>query len=195
MNNAEKNKFNGVGENEIILKIIHRNWFDIASQYFLIFFVAVIFFAAVYMYPLLFSQFQDPQYSALLLFIEDTFILAIWIYSFLIWIDYYFDVWIVTNERIINIEQKGLFMRKMSEAKYSKIQDISVEVTGFLQTIIGYGDVRVQTAGELENIVFRKVSNPYEIKNMIANAQKENEKNNTDNLGEMLSDKLNSKGL
>lgn len=195
MNSAEKNKFNGVGENEIIFKIIHRNWFNIVSQYFFIFFAAGIFFGAIFVYPLLFPQFQESQYNILFYFIENTFVLALWVYSFLIWIDYYFDVWVITNERIINIEQKGLFMRKMSEAKYSKIQDISVEVNGFLQTIIGYGDVRVQTAGELENIIFRKISHPYEIKNMIASAQKENEKNNTNNLGEMLSDKLNQKGL
>lgn len=179
-------RFNGIGPEEKIIKVFHRNWFDIASQYFLVFLATGLFFAGIYAYPLIFPQFDGTGYDVLFLFVQNTFLLAIWIYCFLIWVDYYFDIWVITDERIINIEQKGLFMRRVSAAKYEKIQDVTVEVKGFLQTVINFGDVRVQTAGEMENIVFRRVSDPYDIKNLIAQIQKEKEKKGMNALGEMI---------
>jgi len=91
--------------------------------------------------------------------------------AFLIWIDYYFDVWIITTERVINVEQKGMFSRRVSELSYAKVQDITTEVLGFLPSMLNYGDVYVQTAGEQERFVFRTVSDPYHIKNIIAEQQ------------------------
>lgn len=168
-------KFEGIGPNEEVLKVIHRSWFNIASQYFIVL-VAVSFFVGSFMfYPLLFPQFGGSSYSALFLFIINTFALATWIYCFLIWIDYYFDIWIITTEKIINIEQKGLFVRKVSEIKYEKIQDVSVEVTGMLETVINFGDVFVQTAADTDNINFRKISDPYAVKNLIVSLQKKKE--------------------
>ena len=188
-------RFQGIGPDEKIIKILHRNWLDIVSQYFLVFLATGIFFLGINIYPMIFPQFDGTEYNILFLFIQNTFLLAIWIYSFLIWVDYYLDIWVITSEKIINIEQKGLFLRRVSSAKYEKIQDVTVEVTGFLQTVVNFGDVRVQTAGELENIVFRRVSDPYEVKNLIAKIQKEKEVKGMDAFGEMIKEKAGSKSV
>ncbi len=180
-------KFQSIGQSEEeVIKVVHRNWFDIASQYFLVFLATIIFFAGIFVYPWIFPQFDDPSYRILFLFVENVFLLAIWVYSFLIWVDYYLDIWVVTSERIINIEQKGLFIRRVSTAEYEKIQDITVEVKGFLQTVINYGDVRIQTAGELENIIFRHVSNPYQLKNLLVKLQKDKELQEKQAFGAMI---------
>lgn len=179
-------KFQGITEEEKIIKVLHRNWFDIASQYFVIFLAVGAFFLGISIYPTIFPQLNSSEYNILFLFIENTFLLAIWIYCFLIWVDYYFDVWVITDERIINIEQRGLFLRRVSSAEYEKIQDVTVEVKGFLQTVINFGDVRIQTAGETENIVFRRISNPYEIKNLVAKIQKEKKEKKINAFGEMI---------
>ena len=179
-------KFGGIGPEEKVIKVLHRNWFDIASQYFLILGAMGIFFLGIGAYSIIFPQFNGAEYDILSLFIQNTFLLAVWIYCFLVWVDYYFDIWIITSERIINIEQKGLFVRRMSSAKYDRIQDVTAEVTGFLQTVINFGDVRIQTAGESENIVFRRISNPYEIKNLVSKIQKEKEASGAHQFGEMI---------
>ncbi len=188
-------RFHGIGPEENIVKVLHRNWFDIASQYFLVLLAIGVFFAGIYVYPLIFPQFDGTEYNALFLFIENTFLLAIWIYCFLIWVDYYFDIWVITDERIINIEQRGLFLRRVSSAEYEKIQDVTVEVKGFLQTVINFGDVRIQTAGETENIVFRRISNPYEIKNLIAKIQKEKKEKKINAFGEMIRENTGSETI
>jgi len=169
-------KISGIeSSQEDVIDVLHRNWFDIASQYFFVIFVAAVFFLGIYIYPLIFPNMRDSGYDILFFFIQNTFFLAFWVYCYLIWVDYYLDIWIITTERIINIEQKGLFVRRVSTAEYEKIQDITVEVTGFLQTMINFGNVRIQTAGELENIIFRKVSNPYEVKNLLVKLRREKE--------------------
>lgn len=78
--------------------------------------------------------------------------------------DYWLDVWIVTNERVINAEQQGLFNRLVSEVHLMQIQDITSETKGFLETFLTYGDVYVQTAAERERFRFKNVDNPDEVK-------------------------------
>lgn len=82
--------------------------------------------------------------------------------------DYFLDVWIVTNERIINIEQHGLFSRTVSELRLNQVQDITSETKGFLETFLTYGDVYIQTAGEKSRFQFKNIDNPDEVKLTIA---------------------------
>lgn len=160
---------------ETIVRVIHRNWFYILQQFLLMFAVILVFMVGTSFIPTLFPQFLQGDNRSISFFAQNFFMLAIWIYGFMIWIDYYYDIWIITSERIINIEQKGMFTRKASELRFQKIQDVTTEVIGFLPTIFNYGDVKVQTAGEQNEFVFRTVSDPYEIKNIIMDMQKEKE--------------------
>ncbi|MBI2552496.1 PH domain-containing protein [Candidatus Uhrbacteria bacterium] len=61
--------------------------------------------------------------------------------------DFFLDVWIVTNERVIAIVQKGLFHREVSQARLYQVQDVRAIVKGPIQMIFGLGDLRVETAG------------------------------------------------
>jgi hypothetical protein len=81
--------------------------------------------------------------------------------------DYYLDTWVVTTERIINIEQRGLFSRVVSTLHLNQIQDVTSETHGFLNTFLTYGDVYIQTAGTRERFNFKTIDNPEEVKNAI----------------------------
>lgn len=109
-------------------------------------------------------------YSHLLAIGVMVYALFIWLYFILVWADYYLDVWIVTDHRVIDIVQTGLFDREFSEFKLSRVQDVTVEVKGFIPTIFHFGNVRVQTAGEQQSFVFLQVPEPYKIKDEILRA-------------------------
>jgi uncharacterized membrane protein YdbT with pleckstrin-like domain len=191
MQDYQKFHFKEVGKDETIIKVLHRNWFDILQQFFIIFAMLLVLAGGIFFLPLIFPNIvQEKDSYNLFLFLENTFLLFLWIYSFFIWIDYYFDVWIITSDRIINIEQKGLFMRCVSELKFERIQDVTVEVGGVIPTIINYGDVLVQTAGETERFDFRHISDPYAVKDLIMSLQKKQEKEETNELGEMIEKKI-----
>jgi uncharacterized membrane protein YdbT with pleckstrin-like domain len=62
--------------------------------------------------------------------------------------NYYLSLQIVTNQRIVDIDQKGLFNREVNELPLANIQDVSHKLNGFLGTIFNFGNVIIQTAGE-----------------------------------------------
>ena len=189
MDKFPKFHFKELHQDEEIIKVIHRNWFYLFQQFFFLIVIVVVFVFGIFFAPIFFPDLIGKIDKAVLLFAQNFFMLAIWLFGFMIWIDYYFDIWIITSERIINIEQKGMFARKASELRFQKIQDITAEVTGFLPTILNYGDVRIQTAGTTEEFIFRTISNPYVVKNIIMDLQKKSEKDSKQEIEEMLNGK------
>ena len=190
MDGFSKYHFKDVGANEKIVMVLHRNWFYLLEQFFSVFLISGLFAVGLFYAPTFFPAMFGRELKSVVAFMENFFMLTIWIYSFLIWVDYYFDIWIITTERIVNIEQKGMFTRKVSELRYNKIEDITTEVIGFLPTVINFGDVRIQTAAEKTEFCFRTVSDPYHVKNVIMELQKKSEAKKVENFGEMLKEKI-----
>lgn len=93
--------------------------------------------------------------------------LAIVTFFFQTFIDYYLDVWIVTTERLINIEQHGLFNRTASEMHIALVQDVTAEVRGVLHTFLDYGHVHIQSAGTKKRFLFKHVAHPEQVRNTI----------------------------
>jgi len=88
------------------------------------------------------------------------FYLFWWMLFYYAFLDYYLDVWIVTNYRVIGVEQKGLFNRTVAEYKLFRIQDVVAEQKGFFATLVNYGEIHIQTAGEQQVIKFKQVPSP-----------------------------------
>lgn len=168
--------FKGQKDNEEIITVIRRHWFDILAQLFLVFLMIAFIFLSLTYLPLLFPVLSTSSAHALFIFLENSFAMITWAIFFLIWIDYYFDVWIITTHRVVDIDQKGLFIRTVSELEFDKIQDVTTEVKGVIPTFLNFGNVYVQTAGERERFIFRQVPNPYAIKDLLMNLEEREEK-------------------
>ena len=173
MKDFKKFHFAGQKIGEEIIMVVHRHWFNILEQMLLVFFMLFFMFSGAIYLPILFTALQSSPLNYFFFFLENVFAMFIWIFFFLIWIDYYFDVWIITNLRIVNIEQKGLFNRSVSEMDFGRIQDVTAEVIGIIPTFFNYGDVFIQTAAETERFLFRQVPDPYHIKDVIMQLQKQ----------------------
>lgn len=92
------------------------------------------------------------------------FYLSIYLFFYAQFVDYYLDIWIVTNDRIIDTEQKGLFSRSTTELDLYRIQDVTANTEGMFKTLFHYGDVTVSTASNNTQIIFKDVLNPNEIR-------------------------------
>ena len=99
-----------------------------------------------------------------------------WIFLFAAFLDYYLDFWVITNDRLLNIEQEGVFARTISELDLYKIQDATSEVKGILPSLFGYGDVHIQTAGEVGRFELKQIPNPHEIRKLIMDLAEEDRK-------------------
>lgn len=91
----------------------------------------------------------------------------LWLVFVYIWTDYYLDCWVITNKHILDIDQHGLFNRKVSTSRLDLIQDITVEVGSIWATFLKYGDIRIQTAGKEREFVFRNVARPEKLREHI----------------------------
>lgn len=121
---------------------------------------------------------DNEAYKAFFTILISAFYLFVILFAFANFVDYYLDVWIVTNERIINIEQKGLFSREISEKELGQMQDITSDVDGFLPTVLNYGNVYIQTAAEKERFVFKEIPFADEVARRISNLVSEYQKLN-----------------
>lgn len=72
------------------------------------------------------------------------FLLAL-ILMFPTWLSWYYSVYIVTDQRLIQIKQKGLFHRSMVTINLNQIQMINYEIAGIQETLLGFGTIMIQT--------------------------------------------------
>ena len=77
--------------------------------------------------------------------------------------DFYFDLHIVTDRRVIDIDQKRLFNRQIAKLLLEDVQDVETSVKGILPTLFNYGDVTIQTAGTKPNFLFNQIQHPREV--------------------------------
>jgi hypothetical protein len=61
------------------------------------------------------------------------------------WIAWHFSVFIVTDQRLIQITQKGLFHRSVIDMGLSQIQMVNYQVSGLQETLLGFGTIMMQT--------------------------------------------------
>lgn len=162
---------------EKIIEVIRRDIFILVKRIFLfiiLIILPVIFFQMmIFIYPNLLNG--SISYPAVAI-MASAYYLFIWLFFFFSFIDYYLDVWIITNERIIDVEQRGFFSRTISEQRLYRVQDVTSEVHGFFPTIFKYGNVFVQTAGIKQRFFFHEVPHPEKVRDTIIKLIEKNKK-------------------
>lgn len=91
--------------------------------------------------------------------------LILFFYHFMMW---YFTIYLVTNQRIRQVTQKGIFGKDVVELRLSKIQNISYNIPGFTGEILGFGTIVIQTF--VGDLVIRYVEHPEKTYNKLQDA-------------------------
>ena len=79
------------------------------------------------------------------------------------WYRYQNDIWIVTNQRIVDSTKFNWIKQRMASADLVDVEDINVVRDGLFATMFNYGDLRVQTAGEIGNFVLAGIPAPSKV--------------------------------
>jgi len=181
--------FIGQKQGEEVLLVTHRHWFNFFTHFIpvlgMLLFIILVNFLFYFIFPT-----AETNQVLILNFFTVSFLMITWLFASVIWLDQHLDVWIITDRRIVNIEQKGLFSREVSELEHIRIQDVTTDVKGFFPTIFNFGDLHIQTAAHEERFLFRKVPNPYAIKNLVMQLQKVQKKEEAYELGEVIQKKI-----
>lgn len=92
------------------------------------------------------------------------FILSYIWFNFLNW---YFNVGIITNKRVIDIDFFNVLYKEITVAQLDKIQDVTTKSGGFIEAFFDYGTIFVQTAGTEANVEFADVPMPSQVVQII----------------------------
>ncbi|MGM0628963.1 MAG: PH domain-containing protein [Patescibacteria group bacterium] len=165
-------------EGERVIKEVRRHWFIMLGPLFSSFLLAItplvltlllkLFSFDVFQY----LSFEGPAFCPLVAF-YCLWLLLVFIFLTVQWTEYYLDVWYITNMRIVDIEQIGLFSRKAKTLNLERVQDATVEVRGFIATMLNFGAIHVQTAGVSREILLPQSRDPYEVKRVVFKAIEE----------------------
>lgn len=150
----DKVRFVGADKKEKIILLLRRH--PITTLPWII--TSLVLFSAPY-----FASFFVPvdsfpiNYQIIALLFWYLISLAFTIEKFLSW---FFNVNIVTDERIFDVDFLNLIYREITDAQIDQIQDVTVKVGGVARTVFDYGDVVIQTAAEIPQIEFLAVPKP-----------------------------------
>lgn len=143
--------------NEEIIKVVRKHWFIILTELVgtlaLILvpaFILLIITAAPEIVSLTLNI-NLSEYILIIIFSSLIWIILVLLLAFTIWTNYFLDLWVITDQRIITIDQIGFFNRKVSSFRLERLQDVTVTITGVIATFLNFGTLKVQTAGATEN--------------------------------------------
>ncbi|HZS42979.1 MAG TPA: hypothetical protein VFA52_02045 [Candidatus Paceibacterota bacterium] len=98
-------------------------------------------------------------------------LLFVWILFFIAWSDYYLDVWIITDGRVIDVEQYGMFRRRINYYRLDRVREVELIKTKGLAKVFNYGTLLVKMEGE--QFIIEEVKEPEKIKDLILNERRE----------------------
>ena len=163
-------------EDEKILLIVRRHWFVFFNRIIGVILMALLPFVLLATASLasVTADMARPiiaTYSQEILFFSSLWLLFCWVTLAQQWTDHYLDIWVVTDRRVISIDQVGLFIRSIGSFRLERLQDMNVIIPGFFATLLDYGTVEAQTASASENeFTVHGVPHPREIKATILEA-------------------------
>ena len=80
---------------------------------------------------------------------------------------------VVSDKSVVQVLQKALFNRKVSRLSMSNVEDVNVEQKGILQSLLNYGTLTIQTAGEVDNFVFPLCPHPNDYATRVLEARQQ----------------------
>lgn len=173
LNFNQQNLFPGQQQDEKICLVVREHW----MVFFIRFLSWLIFVAILLLLDWAINQFapivKTTPYLEYFNLFKSVYFMFLLLGLLMIWVIYYLNVQIVTNQRVVDITQDSLIRRKVSELHLSRIEDVTAEVTGILGTFLDYGNVFIQTAAETERFVFNRVPNPAYIEKLILDLYEE----------------------
>lgn len=157
-------------ENEKIIMIVRKHWFAIVVE--MIASLAMILGPIIFFFLMEGELFKELTLKNLylLLFIYFIYLTFVWAFMIIAWLNYYLDIWIITDKRIVNIDQKRLFSREVSSLRLDNIQDITIEMYGIINTILKIGNIQVQTSSSEVEFNLYQAINPENVKHIIMEA-------------------------
>lgn len=163
MANPEELTFRGEDPDERVLFVLHRHpWRSMGSGLTIV--VLLLLLTAIFLWAKASSLTSDA------VFIIIPICLYIALRSWFMWAN---SLYVLTNTRVIVVEQTGWFKRTVRELELQTIMTLTHTITGPAATMLNFGDVLVQSSGASDSdLALVSVFDPYEVQQRIMRAKR-----------------------
>jgi membrane protein YdbS with pleckstrin-like domain len=153
-------------ENERVLEICRRHWFYLWPRTILYTLAALV--PIIVVGVAITEWFDYSGMTARVFWIASLVYVLYWLVRiFLNWYRYQNDIWVITNQRIVDSTKTTPFTLKISTADLVNVQDMTVERDGVLRTMFNYGDVICQTAAEQQEFRMSAIPHPQDVQLLV----------------------------
>ena len=162
--------------NEQIVLVVRKHWIAIIGQIIVLICAIIIPLILLVVLPVFVPNFPSWQTGNMIYLYSlaySLWLMLFWAIFFFAWTQYILDIWVVTTHRIFLVEQQAMFYREISSLTLDKIQDLTIDIDGFLSTMLKFGDILIETAGERKKLSFENAKNPEAVKIAINSIQKD----------------------
>ncbi|QQS22921.1 PH domain-containing protein [bacterium] len=153
--------------NEKIMLVVREHWFLFGLKILAIALLMSLPVVIRILMAILGFELASDTINSLLSVGVQLYYLGLLVALFIIWVLYYLNVHVVTDQRIVDIDQVGLLFREVSELNIETIEDVTSQNIGIFGNFLNYGTVFIQTAGAAQRFEFNNVPNPGEIASLI----------------------------
>jgi membrane protein YdbS with pleckstrin-like domain len=154
--------FLGKEDSENIVLVLRRHWLSIVPTIVSVFLLLLL--------PLLVTFLISTESR------NGLFLFSFFLISFLLsaslslfaYVKWFYNVNIITDKRVVDIDFYSLFFHKMTEARLDKIEDITFKQIGVLSNMFDVGTIYIQTAGAKSEIAFEGIHKPKEVQDILS---------------------------
>lgn len=111
--------------------------------------------------------FSSPSANLFTIVFTLFYYLLVFSYVFISFLHWFYNVFIVTSERVVDIDYSDVVVHNIAVAFLSHIQDVNYTQSGFIATFFNYGDLFVQTAGNEKNFEAYSIPKPRQATHII----------------------------
>ncbi len=155
---------------EVVLQV-RKHWFLFLAELLPYAILAILPFAIRNVIPLIppmapyadLFTYSSPAMRALV----GVWLLVTWTAAWSTFTKYFLNAWILTNQRIVDVKQRRFFSREVSSLFLNRVQDVTTNVTGVVSSLLGIGDINVQSAGATERFHMHGIPEPEHMRDLI----------------------------
>jgi hypothetical protein len=163
--------FESQEEGEWVIRVVRKHWLALLSPFIMAVAVGAIlllfFGMSLDMGERLFGEFGASAIPAF----QCILVMYVVLGAFGSWLIRYLNVIVLTNRHLVDVSQRAFFARSVSTLALENIEDVTIDKKGFVATIFDFGDLKIQTAGELPNFEIKSVGDPERVQKVIMEAK------------------------
>lgn len=153
--------FLGKEKEENVILIVRSHWIMYVPHLFL----ALLSLTLPFLFRLVIPELTENLSLFIVFFIfSGLLFLTVLVFAIVKW---YFNVNIITDQRVIDLDFTSVLSHTSSEARLERIEDVTHKQIGLIGSVFDVGTVYIQTAGAKSEIEFNNIPRPREVQDIL----------------------------